>query len=42
MNTAGLIFEPTTHAGSISWQCKKFLLNGSVVLQDKWLPSSCR
>ncbi|CAN5126005.1 pilin [soil metagenome] len=42
IDTAGLIFEPTTHAGSISWQCKKFLLNGSVVLQDKWLPSSCR
>ena len=39
---AGLIFEPTTNAGSISWQCKKFLVAGSVVLQDRWLPSSCR
>lgn len=42
IDTAGLIFEPTTHAGSISWQCKRFLVAGSVVLQDKWLPSSCR
>lgn len=39
---AGLIFEPTTNAGSVSWQCKKFLVAGSVVLQDRWLPSSCR
>jgi type IV pilus assembly protein PilA len=39
---AGLIFEPTAHAGSISWQCKKFLLAGVVVLQDRWIPSSCR
>lgn len=39
---AGLIFEPTTNAGSVSWQCKKFLVAGSVVLQDRWIPSSCR
>ena len=39
---AGLIFEPITHAGSIAWHCKKFLVAGSVVLQDEWLPSSCR
>ncbi len=42
IDTAGLIFEPTTHEGSISWQCKKFLLGGAVVLKDKWLPSNCR
>ena len=42
INGAGLIFEPIPHAGSIAWQCKKFLVAGSVVLQDKWLPSSCR
>lgn len=42
IDTAGLIFSPVTHAGSISWHCKKFLLGGSVVLNDKWLPSSCR
>lgn len=39
---AGLIFEPTTHAGSIAWQCKRFLVAGSVVLKDQWIPSSCR
>ena len=42
IDTAGLIFEPTTHAGSISWQCKRFLLGGSVVLKTNWVPSSCR
>lgn len=42
INGAGLIFEPTTHAGSIAWQCKRFLVAGSVVLQDQWIPSSCR
>lgn len=42
IDTAGLIFSPITHAGSISWHCKKFLLSGSVILNDKWLPSSCR
>jgi type IV pilus assembly protein PilA len=42
IDTAGLIFSPTTHAGSVSWKCKRFLLGGSVVLRDKWLPSSCR
>ena len=42
IDTAGLIFSPVTHAGSISWKCKRFLLGGSVVLRDKWLPSSCR
>lgn len=39
---AGLIFSPLTHAGSMSWRCKRFLLGASVVLNDKWLPSSCR
>jgi type IV pilus assembly protein PilA len=42
IDTAGLIFSPVTHAGSMSWRCKRFLLGGSVVLRDKWLPSSCR
>lgn len=42
IDTAGLIFEPTTHAGSVSWQCKRFLLGGSVVLKADWVPSSCR
>ena len=42
IDTAGLIFEPATHAGSISWECKRFLLGGSVVLKPNWVPSSCR
>ena len=42
INTAGLIFSPVTHAGSIEWHCKRFLVDGSVVLRDKWLPTSCR
>ena len=42
IDTAGLVFSPVTHAGSVSWKCKRFLLGGSVVLRDKWLPSSCR
>ena len=42
INTAGLIFSPITHAGSISWNCKKFILGSSVILNDKWLPTSCR
>ena len=42
INTASLIFSPVTHAGSISWKCKRFLVGGSVELRDKWLPSSCR
>jgi type IV pilus assembly protein PilA len=33
-----LQFSPITHAGSISWTCKK----GSTALKDKWLPASCR
>jgi len=33
-----LLFSPVTHAGSISWTCKK----QSVDMKDKWLPSSCR
>jgi type IV pilus assembly protein PilA len=33
-----LLFSPVTHAGSISWTCKK----GSTALKDKWLPASCR
>jgi len=35
---ASLLFSPITHAGSISWNCKR----GSAALKDKWLPSSCR
>ena len=42
IDTAALLFSPITHAGSISWRCKRFLVGGSVVLRDKWLPSSCR
>ena len=42
IDTASLIFSPVTHAGSISWKCKRFLVGGSVQLRDKWLPSSCR
>jgi len=42
IDTASLIFSPVTHSGSISWRCKRFLVGGSVVLRDKWLPSSCR
>ena len=41
INNSILFFSPTTHAGSISWTCKKN--SGSpVVLKDKWLPASCR
>ena len=39
---AALLFEPTTHAGSISWECKRFLIGGGVVLKENWVPSSCR
>lgn len=39
---AALLFEPTTHAGSISWECKRFLIGGGVVLKETWVPSSCR
>lgn len=42
IDTAALLFSPVTHAGSMSWRCKRFLVGGSVVLRDKWLPSSCR
>ena len=42
IDTAGLVFSPITHAGSITWKCKRFLVGGSVVLRDNWLPSSCR
>jgi len=42
IDTASLLFSPMTHAGSISWRCKRFLVGGSVVLVDKWLPASCR
>ena len=42
IDTSGLVFSPITHAGSITWKCKRFLVGGSVVLRDKWLPSSCR
>jgi type IV pilus assembly protein PilA len=42
IDTAGLLFSPITHAGSLEWRCKRFLVGGSVVLRDKWLPSSCR
>jgi type IV pilus assembly protein PilA len=39
---AALLFEPTAHAGSISWECKRFLIGGGVVLKENWVPSSCR
>jgi type IV pilus assembly protein PilA len=42
IDAAALLFSPITHAGSMSWRCKRFLVGGSVVLRDKWLPSSCR
>ena len=42
INNAGLLFEPTANAGSISWQCKRFLIGGGVVLKANWVPSSCR
>lgn len=42
IDTAGLLFSPITNAGSMSWRCKRFIVGGSVVLRDKWLPSSCR
>jgi type IV pilus assembly protein PilA len=42
IDSAGLLFSPITHAGSIEWRCKRFLVGGSVVLRDKWLPTSCR
>jgi len=38
---AVLLFSPVTHAGSISWTCKKSTAS-TIVLKDKWLPSSCR
>ena len=39
---AALLFEPTAHAGSVSWECKRFLIAGGVVLKENWVPSSCR
>jgi type IV pilus assembly protein PilA len=39
---AALLFEPTVHAGSISWECRRFLIAGGVVLKETWVPSSCR
>jgi type IV pilus assembly protein PilA len=42
IDTASLIFSPITYKGSMAWRCKRFLVGGSVVLRDKWLPSSCR
>jgi len=42
IDAASLLFSPVTHVGSMSWRCKRFLVGGSVVLRDKWLPSSCR
>ena len=39
---AGLMFEPVTSAGAISWHCKRFLVAGSVVLKNNWVPTSCR
>ena len=42
IDDAALLFEPTTHAGSISWECKRFLIAGGVVLKESWVPSSCR
>ena len=40
INTSELAFSPVTHAGSISWVCKKTATG--TVLKDKWLPASCR
>ena len=40
INGATLLFSPVTHTGSMTWTCKK--PNGSTLLQDKWLPASCR
>ena len=40
INTSVLLFSPVTHAGSISWTCKKGTTG--IILKDKWLPSSCR
>jgi type IV pilus assembly protein PilA len=42
INTAALLFQPVVNAGSIEWHCKRFVVGGSVVLRDKWLPTSCR
>ena len=42
IHSAGLIFSPVSHAGSIEWRCKRFLVGATVVLRDKWLPTSCR
>lgn len=42
IDTASLIFSPIGHAGSVTWRCKRFVVGGSVVLRDNWLPSSCR
>ena len=42
IDTAALIFSPIATEGSVSWKCKRFLIAGSVVLRDKWLPTSCR
>ena len=40
INNAILLFSPITKAGSMVWTCKKAL--NTPVLQDKWLPASCR
>ena len=37
INLATLLFSPTSHAGSMSWTCRK-----GAILVDKWVPSSCR
>jgi type IV pilus assembly protein PilA len=42
IDTAALVFSPVTHAGSVEWRCKRFLIGSSVELRDKWLPTSCR
>jgi type IV pilus assembly protein PilA len=38
INGAVLTFSPVTHAGSMTWTCKR----SGTQLQDKWLPASCR
>jgi type IV pilus assembly protein PilA len=40
INGATLLFSPVTHAGSITWTCKKATVG--TTLKDKWLPASCR
>ena len=38
INGRVLLFSPITKAGSMVWTCKKL----TSLMQDKWLPASCR